>query len=101
MAKAKKELQGTGDAGVQGRRFTTTEQQRSLQARLAAYALHSRYDGRDITAAARRAFLDRFERQVDPDGVLSPSERKRRAEIAKKAYFTRLGQKSGAARRRG
>jgi hypothetical protein len=27
------------------------------------------------TAAARKAQLDRFERQVDPDGTLDPQER--------------------------
>lgn len=49
--------------------------------------------------AARKAAQDRFEREVDPDGTLSPQERARRAESARKAYFTRLALKSAQARR--
>lgn len=53
------------------------------------------------TAPARRAALERFEREVDPDGILTPAERAVRAEHAKKAYFKRLALKSAQARRRG
>jgi hypothetical protein len=52
------------------------------------------------TEPGRRAFLDRFERQVDPDGSLSPVERNRRAQHARKAYFATLAAKSAATRRR-
>lgn len=52
------------------------------------------------TAPARKAALERFERQVDPDGTLDPAERAVRAEHARRAYFQRLAQKSAAARRR-
>ena len=45
------------------------------------------------------AFLARFELQVDPDRTLPESERLRRAEAARKAYFHRLAAKSAAARR--
>lgn len=51
------------------------------------------------TSAGRRAFLARFEREVDPDGTLTPEERTRRAESARKAYFARLALKSAQARR--
>ena len=44
--------------------------------------------------------LDRFEREVDPDGVLPPQERAQRAEHAKKAYFARLALASAKARRK-
>jgi hypothetical protein len=47
-------------------------------------------DRRARTAPGRRAFLDRFEREVDPDGVLPPEERARRAEHARKAHMTKL-----------
>lgn len=50
------------------------------------------------TAAARAAFLDRFEREVDPDGTLLPHERARRAEHARKAYFQRLALRSARSR---
>jgi hypothetical protein len=73
---------------------------RTLQARMAAYVLHSLYDSKELTAPARRAFNARFEKEVDPDGNLPLAERARRAEAAKKAYFLRLALKSAQARRR-
>lgn len=50
------------------------------------------------TAAGRAAALDRFEKQVDPDGVLDPVERAKRAENAKTAFFREIALKSAAAR---
>ncbi len=76
-----------------------TPAERSLQARLAAHSLHASVDSRDHTEPARRAFMARFEEQVDPDHTLPEAERRRRAEQAKKAYFTRLAMKSAQARR--
>ena len=52
------------------------------------------------TAPGRRAFLERFEREVDPDGTLPPAERAKRAESARKAYFARLALKSAQSRRK-
>ncbi|NEK56881.1 hypothetical protein GCU56_03220 [Geodermatophilus sabuli] len=70
-------------------------------ARLAAHQSWANTADRSArTAPARRAMLDRFENQVDPDGVLSPAERARRAGHARKAYFTRLALRSAQARRR-
>ncbi len=78
-----------------------TPEQRSLRARLAA---HSKWahtaDPTAATAPARAAFLDRFEREVDPDDVLTPQERARLAKHARKAYFARLALKSAQARAR-
>lgn len=69
-------------------------------ARIAASERWSRTaDPSAATAPARRAFLDRFERQVDPEGVLDPLDRARRAAHARKAYFARLALKSAQARR--
>jgi hypothetical protein len=74
---------------------------RSLIARLAAHeSWANTADPSARTAPARRAMLDRFERQVDPDGVLSPAERARRAGHARKAYFARLSLRSAQARRK-
>ena len=64
--------------------------ERSLRARLAAYALHAQRDPRETTANGRAAFLARFDREVDPEGRLEPDERRRRAEQARRAYFARL-----------
>ena len=77
-----------------------TPAERSLRARLAAHSLHAQVDSRDHTEPARRAFMSRFEDEVDPNRVLSKTERQRRAEQAKKAYFTRLALRSVQARRR-
>jgi hypothetical protein len=73
--------------------------EQSLRGRLAAHVLHARRDPRETTANARAAFLERFEREVDPDGVLDPSERRRRAEHARRAYFVRLSLAAVEARR--
>lgn len=51
------------------------------------------------TQPARDAFMARFERQVDPEGRLSSTERRKRAESAKQAYFAQLALKSAKARR--
>ena len=77
-----------------------TPAERSLRARAAAHSLHAQYDSRELTSAARRAFLSRFEREVDPDGRLDAVERHRRAEHARKAHFTALALKSAQARRK-
>ncbi len=77
-----------------------TPADRTNIARMAAHVLHSQVDSVAHTAPARKAFLDRFERDVDPQGVLDPAERARRAAHARKAYFIALARKSAAARRR-
>lgn len=77
-----------------------TPEQRRQRARLGAHSLHAKVDDASAhTAPARQAFLERFEREVDPDGTLTPDERARRADHARKAYFARLAMKSAAARR--
>ena len=78
-----------------------TPSERKLRAQLAAHTSWANTSNRsDRTAAGRQAFLDRFEREVDPDGVLEPLERARRAEHARKAWFAKLALKSAQARRR-
>ncbi len=67
--------------------------------RIGAYTLHSRHDPKETTKKARASFLERFEREVDPEGVLPEAERARRAEYARKAYFARLANASANARR--
>ena len=84
---------------VERRATGLTPAQRSLRARIAAYTLHATHDPRVTTQPARDAFLARFEREVDPDGSLPVAERRRRADAAKRAYFSRLALKSANARR--
>lgn len=76
-----------------------TPEQRALRARLAAHTKWANTaDPTAATQAARDAFMARFLREVDPDGLLPEAERNRRAESARKAYFTRLALASSRAR---
>ncbi len=73
----------------------------TLRGRIGAHVSWANTEDRSArTAPGRAAFLDRFEKQIDPDGTLPPDERARRAEHARKAYFTALALKSAKARRR-
>lgn len=73
----------------------------SLASRLGAFQSWAHTEDRTArTAAARRAFLDKFEKLADPDGVLLPVERARRAESLRKAHYARLALRSAQARRR-
>lgn len=77
---------------------------RSERALIASIAAHQSWanttDRSKRTTPARRGFLARFEREVDPDGVLPPEERQRRAESALRAHMRRLALRSSRARRR-
>jgi hypothetical protein len=78
-----------------------TPAERSLRAQIAAHESWAHTPDRPArTANARKAMLDKFERQVDPEGILPPAERAVRAEHARKAHFKRLALKSAQARRR-
>jgi hypothetical protein len=84
---------------VEGRQGLS-QAERTLRARVAAHVQWSREpDPTARTANGRAAFLARFEAEVDPDGTLAPEERRRRAEHARRAYFTRLALASAKARR--
>jgi len=68
-----------------------TAEQRAMRAEIAAHTSWAKCDDSSArTGPGRRAFLDRFEKQVDPDGTLAPDERARRAVHARKAYMKRL-----------
>lgn len=71
-----------------------------LYGRIGGLRLRATHDPHEYTAAGRRAFLDRFEREVDPDGVLPPGERQARAVAARRAYMAALAAKSATKRRR-
>jgi hypothetical protein len=75
-----------------------TPAQRTLRARLGAFSLHAQ--GKTNTSAARAAYDRRWDREVDPDGVLPPEERARRAELARKAHYTRMALQSAKSRAR-
>ncbi len=74
--------------------------ERILRSRLASHASWARtVDPSARTKPARAAAAERFENEVDPDRQLPSAERARRAEHARKAYFTALALKSARARR--
>jgi hypothetical protein len=79
-----------------------TPTERSIRAQIAAHESWAHTEDRSArTANARKAMLDKFERQVDPNNELAPSERAKRAEHLRKAHFKRLALKSARSRRRG
>ncbi len=76
-----------------------TPEQRSLRARTASHA--SWANTTDVlarTRPGRDAAFERFEREVDPTGSLSPEERTRRAKHALKAHMTLLAYRSSRVR---
>jgi len=70
----------------------TSSTDRTLCGRIGAFSLHAQ--GKTNTGPARASFLSRFEDEVDPERTLPADERHKRAEFAKRAYFTRLALKS-------
>jgi hypothetical protein len=75
-----------------------SHEQRQIYGRLGAPTVHAQ--GKTNTAPARAAFDARFEREVDPDGVLTPVERAKRAEHARKLHFARMALASVKARKK-
>lgn len=50
----------------------------------------ARHGGAALTLKARRAWWERFEREVDPDLQLAPEDRHQRAYAAMRAYLARI-----------
>ena len=71
----------------------------SLGGRIGGYALAAAHDPRETTKPGRAAFMARFEAEVDPEGILTPQERQRRAAALRKAHFARMALKSAKTRR--
>jgi hypothetical protein len=71
--------------------------------RLGAYTRWANADAQERFAAGypmRQGLQAKFEREVDPEGKLSPQERAKRAEYARRAQMQRMALKSAKARRR-
>jgi hypothetical protein len=78
-----------------------TPDQRRRRARIAAHASWANTTDRKArTSSGTKAFLRRFERQVDPDGELPDDVRAAMAAHARIAYMLQLAERSAAARRR-
>jgi hypothetical protein len=77
-----------------------THEERSLGGRAGAHESWARTADRTArTEPGRRTFMESFERQVDPDRVMDPVERARRAEHLRKAHFARMALRSAQVRR--
>lgn len=73
---------------------------KNINGRIAAEISWARtHDRAERTRPARETFLKRFEKEVDPDGMLPPEERRQRAEHAKRAYMLQLAKRSAATRK--
>lgn len=70
---------------------------RAVIGRIGALTMHAQ--GKTNTQPARDAFLTRFEKEVDPEGMLSPKERARRADFAHRAYMSKISLKRRRPRR--
>jgi hypothetical protein len=78
-----------------------SHQDRTLIARIAAAERWGREPDRaSATAPARAGLWARFEREADPERVLAPDERHRRAESLFKAHMMRMSRAAAAARSR-
>jgi hypothetical protein len=74
---------------------------RSQIAKIAAHARWAKEPDRGAaTQAARDGMLRKFEREVDPDGILPPDELAARVDSARKAHYRRIALKSAQARRK-
>jgi hypothetical protein len=75
--------------------------ERRLRSQYGAHLSWARTENRSArTLPARLALMEKFEREVDPDNQLTPAERAKRAESARKAYYAALALKSAQVRRR-
>lgn len=71
--------------------MTATPAQRRLASSVASLTRWSQEPDRaGAMRPALNGFLARFERQVDPDGVLDPQERTMLADAARRAHMRRL-----------
>jgi len=79
---------------------STTAEDRALVARIGAqtrWGLEA--DRVAATAPARKGLRDKFEREADPEWILSPAERARRADSLFRAHMLRMSLKSKRSRR--
>lgn len=71
---------------------------RSQRARIAALSRWAKESPAANAARGQAGLVARFEREVDPEGLLPLSERVRRAEAARKAHMARLAARSAKVR---
>jgi hypothetical protein len=72
---------------------------RATWGRIGGLTAWARNDPETMVGPAHAGFRRRFERLVDPEGILEPRERAVRADRARRAYMLSLAAKSAQARR--
>ena len=78
-----------------------TPAERSLRAKQAALTMWATTPDRTARTAKMRAAADaRFEKQVDPDGLLPTEERAKRAEMARRAHMAAMSREAAKKRRK-
>lgn len=75
-----------------------TPEQRTTRARIAALTRWSKEDPKAQAERMQEGLMEKFRRQVDPEGRLTEAERERRAEAARRAHMQRLALASSKAR---
>jgi hypothetical protein len=84
-----------------GTRITPAERSRiNRENRLIGFAGMTNAERSRHMQPAREAFDRSFEDKADPDGRMTPEERRAAGERLRKAHFSRLARKSAAARRK-
>ena len=78
---------------------TDLQRQQRAWGRIGGLTAHSRHSPDEMLANARRAFMAKWERQVDAAGDLPADERARRAERALRAHMLTLALLSAAVRK--
>ena len=80
--------------------MSSTPAERSMQRRLAVHSSWAKTEDRaGRTEPARKASFARFEKLVDPAGVLTPEERAKRANNALQAHMLRMALAAAKAKR--
>lgn len=72
----------------------------SLSARVGGLSRHAQHGSAELSRQGSAALYARFEREVDPDGTLTVTERRSRADAARRAHMTRLALASAKSRSR-
>ena len=79
--------------------MSLTPEQRKMRATIAALARWKNEDPAEAAFRGQQGLVAKFEREVDPDNVLSPAERRRRAIAARREHMTRMAFKSSKSRK--
>jgi hypothetical protein len=81
--------------------MTNAASKRAAWGRIGGVTAWSRNGIDTMLVPARRGFVAKFEKQVDPEGVLAPEERRRRADCARRAWMLQLAARSAQVRHNG